>query len=270
MAMNLLAFLTMIIFTDLDGTLLDHQTYSFDAARDALAAIKAKGIALIFATSKTAAEVRPLQRAVGIDLPAIVENGAGIAWPARSDGDDDPYLSIRRHIAALPREAAGAFRGFGDMSADEVAEATGLSPEASRLARQRRHSEPGLFTGSLEQRRAFDAFLAEAGLKAVQGGRFLTISAGRTKADCMDEIIEWHGNGETGQRPVTLALGDAPNDVAMLEHADFAFIVRNDAHPALPRLIGEDTGRIRRTREPGPAGWNEAVLSFINLHSTST
>jgi len=63
---------------------------------------------------------------------------------------------------------------------------------------------------------------------------------------------------------VTLALGDAPNDVEMLEAADHGVIVRNDDGPGLPPLAGETTGRITRTELAGPAGWNIAVLEILN------
>ena len=42
-----------VIYTDLDGTLLDHHTYSFDAARSTIAALSERGIPVIPCTSKT-------------------------------------------------------------------------------------------------------------------------------------------------------------------------------------------------------------------------
>ncbi|AZN70949.1 HAD-IIB family hydrolase [Georhizobium profundi] len=253
----------MIIFSDLDGTLLDHATYSFDAARPALDVVKANGIPLIFATSKTAAEIEPLREATGIHLPAIVENGAGIAWPGHADGQEDAYRQVRAALDRVPKPLRALYRSFGDMDDAEVAGRTGLSLEGASLARRRLFSEPGLFSGSAEERAAFlDALKAE-GLSAVQGGRFLTISAGASKADRMTEIVAWH-EAETGRagRP-TLALGDAANDIAMLEAADYGVVVANRAHPPLAPLAGEHAGRISRTEKEGPAGWNEAVLSFI-------
>ena len=61
----------------------------------------------------------------------------------------------------------------------------------------------------------------------------------------------------------TLALGDAPNDIEMLQAADFGVIVANPHRDPLPPLPGEDIGRITRTTLPGPAGWNGAVLDLI-------
>ncbi|MCH6574886.1 MAG: HAD hydrolase family protein, partial [Bacteroidetes bacterium] len=37
----------VVIFSDLDGTLLDHDTYSFQAASEAIELIKSKNIPLV-------------------------------------------------------------------------------------------------------------------------------------------------------------------------------------------------------------------------------
>lgn len=51
-----------LIFTDLDGTLLDHETYKFDEAKEMLDFIKQNDIPLIIVTSKTKDEVIELQK----------------------------------------------------------------------------------------------------------------------------------------------------------------------------------------------------------------
>ncbi|MEN6467293.1 MAG: HAD hydrolase family protein, partial [Syntrophaceae bacterium] len=71
----------MIIFTDLDGSLLDHEDYSFEAARPSIERIKRLGIPLVMTTSKTRREVELLQREMGMSAPMIVENGGGIFCP---------------------------------------------------------------------------------------------------------------------------------------------------------------------------------------------
>lgn len=257
----------MIIFTDLDGTLLDHSSYSFEAARPALDRIKASGIPLIFATSKTAAELAPLREATGIFQPAIVENGAGIHWPDDGDQDEDTrdYEHIREVVAELRHEGF-AYRGFGDMTLEEICEITGLGPDAVNLARQRRYSEPGLFSGDPEQREAFARRLAGLGLTAVQGGRFLTLSHGASKASRVADLCGWWAREMRRERVTSLSLGDAENDIAMLQATDFGVIVANGAHEALRPLDGEEQGRIIRTTQEGPHGWNDAVLDFIERH----
>ena len=71
----------ILIFTDLDGTLLEHRTYSFEAARPALQKIQEKHIPLIFSTSKTRAEIEYWQKTINIYHPFISENGGGIYIP---------------------------------------------------------------------------------------------------------------------------------------------------------------------------------------------
>ena len=48
-----------IFFSDLDGTLLDHENYDWSAAKPALSELKRQGLPLILASSKTAAEIAP-------------------------------------------------------------------------------------------------------------------------------------------------------------------------------------------------------------------
>jgi mannosyl-3-phosphoglycerate phosphatase len=157
-------------------------------------------------------------------------------------------------LADLPT----GFQGFGDVTAQDVARLTGLSLPAARAAKTRQFSEPGLWKGDAGQLDTFLQAARAAGLHARQGGRFLTLSLGGTKADRMAELINrFHPR-------TTVALGDAPNDAEMLEAADYGFIVNNPEAPALPPLSGEDAGRIMRTNAPGPHGWAEAILALLD------
>lgn len=71
----------ILIFTDLDGTLLDHDTYSWQPAAPALSFLRERSIPWILCTSKTRAEVERLRAEMGHTHPFIVENGGGIYIP---------------------------------------------------------------------------------------------------------------------------------------------------------------------------------------------
>ena len=245
----------LLVFSDLDGTLLSHHDYSWAPAEAGLRALRRLGAGVILATSKTAAEVAPLRAAIGFDdWPAIVENGGGLLEPGQeSISDAGSYPDLRARLATLPR----GFRGFGDMTAAQIANETGLAPEAAARAKARQYSEPGLWTGSEPDLTRFLDAARAAGLTARRGGRFLTLSLGGTKADRMDELLRRYGPRHS------IALGDAPNDVEMLERAEVGVIVRNDHAPPLPPLAGEDSGRIRRTESEGPQGWAEAITALL-------
>ncbi|AJY48359.1 HAD-IIB family hydrolase [Martelella endophytica] len=252
-----------IVFTDLDGTLLDHETYSLEPARPALAALKQRGIPLILASSKTEAEMRPIAADIGIDDPMIVENGAGVVnLPDGAAGEDGVYARLRAVLDDMPRDLRQNFAGFGDWSDEEVAQKTGMPLETARLARMRRFSEPGLWNGSEDERDAFRGILDQHGFQAVQGGRFFTLMPKTSKADAMRKVAALYR--EMSDEPlVTVALGDAPNDAAMLEAADIGIIIANPAHAALPETARERAGFIRRSEKPGPAGWNDMILQLL-------
>lgn len=250
----------LVVFTDLDGTLIDHHTYDWAPARPAVAALQRCNVPLILASSKTAAEISALRHELNAtQWPSIVENGAGILPAGAHDlpggGENE---TVREALAALPRDLRKHFTGFGDLTPAALADLTGLSIDAAKLAQTRRFSEPGQWRGSEDQKAAFLAELAESGIKAQQGGRFLTLSFGKNKVDQMHHIIQKYAPNHT------VALGDAPNDVAMLEAADFGIVIANPNRDPLPPLNGEGSGRVIRTTLPGPQGWNRAILAHLD------
>lgn len=249
-----------LVFSDLDGTLLDHDNYGWDPARPMLDRLARAGIPVILASSKTAAEMIPLRAALGLGaVPMICENGAGLVQEAQQLADElTDYDQLRATLGRLDPELRTNFEGFGDMGVQRIARVTGLSEENAGLAAQRRFSEPGLWHGTQAGQVEFVAALRAMGISARMGGRFLTLSFGGTKADRMASIAARYG------APVSVALGDAPNDIEMLQAADYGIVVANPHRDPLPQLPGEAEGRIRRTVLPGPAGWTEGLAGLLS------
>ena len=253
----------LIVFTDLDGTLLDHDSYSWDAARPALERMLSLSVPLVLASSKTAFELADLRRALGFEhCPAIVENGAGLL-PAFEEPDQDAkqHAQILQTLAELPAELRAQYTGFSDWSVAQCAAQTGLPLEQAEQARNRQFSEPGLWAGTADQRQLFEDLLGKKGITARQGGRYLTLSFGATKADWMAHIV-----GAFDPKPATMALGDAPNDVEMICAADHGVIIRNTHGAGIPTLEAEAAGAIVRTELAGPAGWNIEVLECLTKY----
>ncbi|TNJ44847.1 mannosyl-3-phosphoglycerate phosphatase [Phaeobacter sp. B1627] len=242
----------LLIFSDLDGTLLDHETYSYAPAVPAIEQIKARGGLLVLASSKTAAEILSLHQELDLgDTPMIVENGAASITAVAVGSQDAEYRAIRQVLQSLD----APFRGFGDMSVAEVSRQTGLDMAAAKRAKARQFSEPGLWEGDARQQSAFLAALARRGISARHGGRYLTLSFGATKADQMLLLREKYAPC------FTVALGDAPNDTEMIAAADRGVIIRNDHSPSLPPLPNEL--QVLRTDQPGPTGWCTAMLEIL-------
>lgn len=264
--------MALVVFTDLDGTLLDHRTYSHAPARPALAALKAAGVALVLTSSKTRAEMVPLWWELGLNAPIISENGGGVFIPVghgltlladwRDAGSDWLGLALGLDIAQVRRclaSFAGRFgaRGFGEMTDAEVAELTGLAPAAAALARQREFNEPVLLPDPERQSAEFAAAAAAAGLTATRGGRFWHVQAGADKGRAVALVAGFYR--QIDPNLMTAGLGDALNDAPMLANVNRPFLVaRPDGSHAEIYLPG-----LTRTPFPGPAGFNQAVLDLL-------
>lgn len=265
-----------LIFTDLDGTLLDHDDYSFDAARPALAEIRARGIPLILSTSKTLAEVIAINRALENRQPVIVENGGALCFPLdlpypfeltaheQEQGHavirlGPPYAEIRRFIRQVRDEHAWGLRGFGDMRTRDVMQLTGLSEAAARSAMQRQCSEPFLWFGSEAELAALGELVRGQGLDLTRGGRFWHLTGQTSKAAGLKAMRTLFAV-DSDTLLTTIALGDSENDREMLQAADIAVVIRRSDGTQL------QCHGIRQTlysERAGPAGWNAAMLQVL-------
>jgi mannosyl-3-phosphoglycerate phosphatase family protein len=259
-----------IIVTDLDGTLLDGESYSFEAAQPALDLVRRFGIPLILCSSKTRAEIEVYRRRLSNEHPFIAENGGGIYlpggyFPAAVRGEELdgyevialglPYTQVRRSFEQLRRDLQVPVRGFGDMTEEEVATVTGLSKEEARLARQRDYGEPFIFLGEPDERflRAIEA----AGLTWTQG-RLFHIMGNHDKGKAVHLLRELYA--QDGTLVELIALGDSLNDLPLLLAADRRVLVRRPDGSHDPRV---DLPGLLRTKGIGPQGWNEAVLGML-------
>ena len=68
----------IIIFTDLDGTLLDTKTFKFDQISQYVKYLISIGVMIIPNSSKTKSEILNFCHELKEELPFIVENGAAI------------------------------------------------------------------------------------------------------------------------------------------------------------------------------------------------
>ena len=269
----------VIIFSDLDGTLLHPKTYSFDAARPALDLIRRKNIPLILCSSKTRAEMEVYRERLDNSHPFICENGGGIfipkdyfksvGWAAPtvpSNRDDiiaigTPYEELRKAFLKLKQELNAKVVGFGDMTGREVAAISGLSEEEATLAKQREFGEPFIFEGVTDDR--FLKAIEERGLHWTQG-RFFHIMGENDKGKAV-KILK-HLYGKAVGEVITIGLGDGFNDLPMWKEVDHPVLIPKedrsyDSRVHLPNLT--------KAKRIGPSGWNEEVLLAIKELTTS-
>lgn len=268
----------IVIFTDLDGALLDGRSYSWHEAAEALAEISRGQIPLVFCTSKTRAEVEELRQKLGNEHPFITENGGGIFVPrgcflqsmngATRVGRyfcialGQPYQRIVAELKRISAESNAPVVGFHQMSEREIAANTGLDLHQAALAREREFDEPFFFAGaSPSAERKFLQLARDAGLEVARGDRFWHLFAGSDKGRAVRRLAGFYR--ETVGAPLhTLALGSSANDLPMLAAADVAVLLPS----ANRQFDAEVLARLpfaRLARKPGPHGWNEEVLRIL-------
>ncbi len=268
----------LIVFTDLDGTLLDHDDYSFEAARPALAELEALNIPVILTTSKTATEVLSLRRELDNHHPFIVENGGTIVIPkgyfhtatlphaANEDAEFiyyqlvTSYREIIKLLHALREEHGFKFTGFADMRPTELAKETGLSLDYAMLAKRRDSTEPIKWQDDDRSLQQFKAKLAEHNLNIIQGGRFMHVRANVDKADGVEILIDAYRQEFPDTDWTSIGLGDGGNDLAMLNLVDQAVVIKPKTGNS-PLVVDSPNSLI--TDVPGPAGWNDAMLQLL-------
>jgi mannosyl-3-phosphoglycerate phosphatase len=268
-----------LIFSDLDGTLLDHDTYGFEEAQRALLCIKALGIPLILCSSKTRVEIESLRKALNNNDPFVAENGAAIFIP-RGILNPIPlfpltfneiegyrvielgasYQKLKASFAEIKAVTGIKATGFSEMSIEQIAQTTGLSFDQAALAKQREYSEPFLFLEENPNARwsRLEQEVLKRDLKLVKGGRFYHLIGPNDKGKAVRLLRELYQ--KTNRSLVSIGLGDSPNDFPMLENV------------SVPVLIQKKIGKIEpwpgstpvyRPREIGPKGWNAFILDLL-------
>jgi mannosyl-3-phosphoglycerate phosphatase len=264
----------IVIFSDLDGTLLDKYSYSYDDAREALDLLMSKRIPLVFCSAKTRAEQDVYRNELGITDPFIVENGGAIFVPKdyfefkfkshRSRDSYDlielgiPYHEIRRLLIEVRKKGNCCFKGFGDMGVEEVAEITGLDVNLARLAKQREYDETLIFDmAEKEVKSCIKTIKRETGLSCVQGGRFYDAMGPNDKGKAVSIITNLFR--KKWGKVKTIGIGDSCNDFPMLNKVDFPILVQK------PDKKWEETESksIHRIEGIGPVGWKNAIHNVI-------
>ena len=263
----------LLVFTDLDGTLLDHKSYSFEPALPALTVLKDNNIPLIVCTSKTRAEIELIRVQLHNMHPFISENGGAVFIPknyfphmphATREGADycivelgTPYSRLREAFNQMCTSLPGQLKGFGDCTPEEIAHLCGFSLSSAVLAKKREYDEP--FWAQNEVSYELLQTIADRfDLLINRGGRFNHLTGHHDKGQAVLLLRDMYRQ-QSGDFTM-IALGDSHNDLPMLEVADYPILIKKhdgsyDSSITLDNLI--------LSRSSGPSGWCETLLELL-------
>jgi mannosyl-3-phosphoglycerate phosphatase len=268
-----------IVYTDVDGTLVD-ENYSYEAVKGAIEELITREIPLVFCTSKTRREIEVYRSQLGIKDPFISENGGAIFiassyfefeyrydYELSSDGQryrvielGTRYEELRRNLKEIEEESQGTFklRGFGDMSAEEVAMDSGLSQQEAELSKMREYDEA--FKVIAGEKERIVERIEEKGLHFTMGGRYCHILGANDKGKAVEILNALYTKRYA--RMKTIGLGDSLNDLPMLRAVDIPVLVAkpDGRHESIEE---ERDIRIRKEEGVGPIGWRNAIEALL-------
>jgi mannosyl-3-phosphoglycerate phosphatase len=267
-----------IVFTDLDGTLLNGDDYRYDAAIPVLEDLKKRQIPVIPVTSKTRTEVEFLCCVLNSNEPFIVENGSAIFVPLNSqqflpselnryecyhlERLGCTYSEARKGLAAIATRLGEPLQGFGDLNEAAIVQLTGLSPQEAQRAKAREFTEPFITPPNVPASK-LQQVVEASGFKVVVGDRFShLIGAGAGKGKAVEWLKQHYRRLDSSEKLVTIGLGNSPNDLEMLENVDIPVVIpgKKGAHPQL-------TGRGWQVAiAEGSKGWAIAVAELCARH----
>lgn len=266
----------LLVASDLDGSLLDHDSYGYDAATPALELLEQMRIPLVFVSSKTFAEIVELRAELGNEHPFVVENGSAVYLPdgyfEQVPADCERVGAYWRHSLSPPRQQwapiledlraqlPGSFEDFSSAGVERIEALTGLTRSQAELANQREFSEPLAWHGSEDGLTTLEKAVGAAGGRVYRGGRFYTIAGETDKGKAYRWLRSQYAESNGGVSVHDLCIGDGANDVPFLEDGEAALLIPANDRP-LPTLRREQG--IMVGAGFGPTAWADGVGRWL-------
>ena len=258
----------IIIVTDLDGTLLDANDFTFDAIHKDIINLIENGIEFIPVSSKTRMEMMSFCSELGVKTPFIYENGAGFSINAEASNKTDIIVGmavdelVEIWNKVIPDELKASCEFLSNLSLDDCNAILGLSGEPLRLALERSYTALFTFNGNETALAALYHHAESAGLRLQKGGRVFCLSGMHNKASFIEFLRQ---QNDRQPKKLIIAFGDASNDIPMLNAADIACIIPSPTGSQLPPEVITTTKII--ASQPAPIGWIESAEAALALAS---
>ena len=263
-----------IVYTDLDGTMIDHHTYSYIDSLDAINLAKNKKIPIIICTSKTRTEIEKYRSELNIRDPFISENGGAIFIPKNYfqfdfnfDKETAKYKIIEfgtsvdalRLVLDRIKQKGYKLTTFNDMTTKELSIDAGMTEENAVGAKTREYDEAFKIKNKKDEKNILH-IIEEQGYNSTKGGRYYHIMGKNDKGKAVLILSDLFRRKykDLGRDIKTIALGDGNNDIPMLKEVDIPILVKNSSNPEL-----EIDFDVRRTTLDGPKGWSKSIKELI-------
>lgn len=266
-----------VIFTDIDGTLLDSYFPDLNKAKKLVEKTLLNGIHLILCSSKTELEQDLIRSNIHLKEPFIVENGGATIIPLgyfkkskfnHSKKFQNKYIietggssfKIRSLLKKIRTKHKINFKGTSDLSIAELSKITKLSEDYAKRMIKRKYSETIVQIDSKDMA-YFVTNLEELGLKVIPGGQYFDITLGNDKGTAAKILMEIFRK-EYENDVIFFGIGDSKNDESMLSIMNHSILVQKpDASWQNLRI-----DNLQKVKGIGTRGWEVALEIILNYN----
>ena len=256
----------ILIFTDLDGSLLDKETFKFDVIKDYFKELVRNGIIIIPNSSKTEAELLDFNEQNNLDLSFITENGSSIHGLNKIHQNLPDKIIMSRTIDEIRNiyktnislDFKNKTTHILELEIEVQQKILGLPLDKIKLAIKRDHSLPIKFNGTEIEKKEFTKILKNSGLTIQTGGRIMNVCDNVNKSIAMSKALQLIRK-QLDDEIITIGVGDNENDIEMIKQTDYPCLVKNDNFDS--SLINIDN--LIKSSEPSPLGWADVIKTAI-------
>tara|TARA_B100000886_G_C20363712_1_gene466376 strand:+ start:286 stop:1092 length:807 start_codon:yes stop_codon:yes gene_type:complete len=256
---------SIIIFTDLDGSLLDRDNFKFDQIKDYLRSLIDNGIIIIPNTSKTEKEIKKFLNELGSETPFISENGSSIHglnlinanFPNKIVLSRDKHKLLEIFNSKIPKELKEKCKFISEMNSKQQSKIFDLQDNNLKNALNRKYTIPFLFEGDKIQKNKLIKILRSATLTMQEGGRVINLGDNTNKVKSMNQVLKIYKKVES--RIKVIAVGDNFNDLDMLRNCDIPCLVFNDQF----KQDQINIGNLIVSNKPSPEGWADVIKKAL-------
>jgi mannosyl-3-phosphoglycerate phosphatase family protein len=266
----------MLVFTGLDGDMIAPQAEVLQTILPALELLHSREIPHIATTERSAMEIMPLLEVMDHHDPFIVEAGAAIYIPhslfkvkfsyQKTVGDYRVVelgvlaRDIQEKLPLLRQQYGLEITGLSELNANEATGIIGLSAEDYQNLKLRQYSEPIIYDGPAENLPRLREAAEDLRLRLMRQERLFVLTGDHDEGSAISFLLQLYREEFPDVDIASIGLGDNAANAPMLYTVDTPVLVR------LPGGRFDDrVGRrgMKFTREPGPLGWNQAVIALV-------
>ncbi len=251
----------IIIFTDLDGTLLHRDNFRFDPIKDYIKRLVNNGIIIIPNSSKTEKEIEKFNEELGIELPYISENGSSIHglnlinsnFPNKIILSREKEELLKIFNSKVPEKIKNKCFLISKLDKKKQEKIFGQKDNRLKDVLDRKYTLPFLFNGEKIEKNRLLKILSFNSLTLQEGGRVSNLCDNVNKVKSMNKVVKILKNTE--DKIKTIAVGDNYNDLDMLKNCDLPCLVFNDQF----KLDQINIDNLIFSNKPSPEGWADVI-----------